>query len=111
MAENVTEEDFIAASKLAEESTFTDKDNRPDWWPDDYGHWDDIIGRWVEPDMDGDGEEDNLPAPDPASADWEDRMKGVSSDVPDTAEYDESDLPAPDPATADWEERMKTVTS
>jgi len=109
-----TEDDFIKEMKDAEAAgPYADKNKRPDWWPEDYGHFDDVVGRWVEPDLDGDGEEDELlPPPDPATADWEEQMKGVTGDEPDGHADDvEDDLPEPDPATAEWEERMKGVTS
>ena len=112
-----TEDDFIKEMKDAEAAgPYADKNKRPDWWPEDYGHFDDVVGRWVEPDLDGDGEEDELlPPADPATAEWERANEGVTSEKPDGHEEDwvdiEKDLEPADPATAEWEERMKGVTS
>ena len=52
MATQLPADKEFAAQKAAAEASdpYTDKNNRPSWWPEDFpGSWDEGKGRWVEP--------------------------------------------------------------
>lgn len=86
---------------IVETDAFADKNNRPDWWPEDYGSWDEALGRWVEdpnPDEEASTAWAAKVAEEGTSDDDADAATAWAAKVAEEGEFDESQ------PVAEWED-------
>lgn len=99
----MADEDDIVVEDTFETNpdAFTDKNNRPDWWPEDFGEWSEKLGRWVdapEPDEEASAAWEAKVADEGTSEDDEDAATAWTAKVAEEGEFDESQ------PVAEWED-------